>query len=82
MYQQEQTKIMRFAHLADDTVAYNTHLKEAQLIPSATSDDPREGIQTKVLSNISIRKLRETWRGLKKPVRLLLFISNYQSMLG
>jgi hypothetical protein len=76
MYQTEQTKILRFAHLAEDLVSYDSQLKEVHIVSAASSDyehgsDAADGhgpAPVKVLSNISVRKLRETWQGLKKPV--------------
>lgn len=69
MYQQEQTKILRFAHLADETVSYDSHLKEVHIIPLSREDSTGEG-SSKTLSNISVKRLREIWQGLKAPVRI------------
>ena len=74
MYQKEQTKILRFAHLAEDTVSYDSRLKEVQIIPADASDNI-VGDVTQQLSNVSAAKLREAWKALKKPVTTILLSS-------
>jgi hypothetical protein len=65
IYQSEQTKILRFAHLMDDTLSYDAQRNEVQVVDSG--GDGADHV--KPLSNITVKRLRETWQGLKKPVR-------------
>lgn len=67
MYQKEQTKILRFAHLAEDTLSYDSRLKEVQIVPTESSD-AIDAEDTKQLSYVSAVKLREAWQALEKPV--------------
>lgn len=70
MYQREQTKIMRFAHLTEETFLYDSKLKEVQVLQDSNEISKEEN-SVSVMSNISSRKLRETWQGLKEPVLLV-----------
>ena len=69
LYQREQTKIIRFAHLLDDTVLYDPQLHQVQLVTNFSSDD--EPGTEKPLSDVSIENLRETWQKLRNPVNIV-----------